>query len=64
MSSEFLDEVSVTHEQRERIEWAARILGETVIQFVRLAALDRADYVIRKRAEFAEGKDHLEVYPP
>ena len=63
MTQEFLDEVRVSAEQRERIEWAARILGETVEQFVRLAAVDRAAYAIRRRAEFAKGKDHLEVYP-
>jgi uncharacterized protein (DUF1778 family) len=43
-------ETRLTPAQREQIEQAAALAGESVSSFVVLAALDRADVLVRERA--------------
>jgi uncharacterized protein (DUF1778 family) len=43
-------EARLTSTEREQIEQAAALAGESVSSFVVLAALDRADILVRERA--------------
>ncbi|MBS1870388.1 MAG: DUF1778 domain-containing protein [Actinobacteria bacterium] len=53
-------EARLTHEERKQIEQAAALAGEPVSAFVVLAALDRAEVVVRERASTVVPGDYFD----